>query len=133
MASADRLKNVPTGYRLHGLYCTVLHLVSLPSLSLPVVNGAGRQQVSTRRWLQLTSYRVDRPGVQPLLYSASPKTATESTYLVHSTLGQVDRKLLQEIASTDRLQSLPTGCWLHSPHGTGCSPKPVTEPTDLVL
>ena len=34
MASANRLQSVPTGYRLHSLYCTVLHLTQLQSAYL---------------------------------------------------------------------------------------------------
>ena len=51
------------------------------------------------------------------MYSASPKPVTECTYLVHSTLlilGQVERRHPQEFALTNRLQSLPTRCQLHS-------------------
>ena len=62
-----------------------------------------------------TGYRVYRPGTgyTAFVQLTHPQLVTESSDLVHSTLGlilgQVDSQYLQDMASTHWLQSLPTG------------------------
>ena len=69
--------------------------------------------------LQLTGYRVYRPGAGYTALTVQCFTQTRyRVYLPSPFLGKVDGKLLPEIASTDRLQSLRTGCWLHRSCGT---------------
>ena len=77
---------------------------------------------------QPTGYRAYRPGTDYIALLTLPHPAGYRVYLpnqVHSTvlvLGQADSKHLQDMASTDRLQSLPTGCRLHSPYCTVLHP-----------
>ena len=111
----------PTGYR-----------VSLPSPFNSVDFGAGRQQVSTIMAAtdRLQSLQITRPVYR--LYSfASPKPVTESTHLVHSTVGSGAGRC--ESISKELLQPTGYGVYrpgagLHCPYFDSSLPVfPVTE------
>ena len=105
--------------------CKVYPIQSVTECLPTKLGSWGRQTASIYKiWLQPTVYRVYRPGAGCTALTVQCFTQTGCRVSLPSPfnsvliLGQADSKYLQDMASTDRLQSLPTRYQLYSPQCT---------------